>query len=331
MQLEQVETTKVTVSGSLTTLFAYGDKEGPTILAIHGFRGTHHGLEPLAQALAGFGYRVLVPDLPGAGDSSAMVGSHNAMSFGAWLGELTESLPVSTILLGHSFGSVIVASAIAQGADHRSAVLVNPILKPPLTGPRRVATAATRAYYALAGRLPLRFGERLLASRLIAGVGGAIMTSTSDAGQRKWIRKEHRRHAGSFSSRAVVIESFIASTTTTVLDFADHLQRPVLLCGAGRDPLTPASVYNVEATGIQSGTFHVFPDRGHLLPFEEVDSISQLIANWDGMVEPPTAGSHTVRLVGSAKKRATRHTTSLRSAYPSDQSFTDRGTKETPS
>lgn len=290
MQPEQIEFMQVTVRGSRTTVFAYGNETGPTVLAVHGFRGTHHGLEPLAHALAAFGYRVLVPDLPGAGESTEMWGAHDAITYGTWLRDLAEELSGSAILLGHSFGSVIVASAIAQGAPYTSAVLVNPILTSPLAGPRRIATAATRAYYALAGRLPRRLGRRLLASRLIAGIGGAIMSSTSDYGQRKWIRNEHRRHAGSFSSREIVIESFIASTTTTIMDFADQISRPVLLCGAGRDPLTPASACTVDATGIRSGTFHVFPNRGHLLPFEEVEELSRLVASWDRKVELPAAG-----------------------------------------
>lgn len=284
MQPEPIETVQISAYGSRTTVFSYGQEGQPTILAVHGFRGTHFGLEPLARSLSKLGYRVLVPDLPGAGESSPLLGIHDAAGYGAWLRELTEQLPRPNLLLGHSFGSVIVASAIAQGAAHDSTVLINPILEPPLTGPRRVATAAARAYYALAERLPSRLGHQLLASRLIAGIGGTLMTSTNDRELRRWIRNEHFRQAGAFASRDVVLESFIASTATTVADFADHFLGPVLLLGADRDPLTPSSACTAYATGIRSGTFHVFPGRGHLLPYEETHEVSHLIADWDRKV-----------------------------------------------
>ncbi len=163
-------------------------------------------------------------------------------------------------------------------------MLINPILAPPLEGPRRIATAAARAYYALATRLPSAFGQRLLASRIIAGISGRLMTSTTDARLRRWIRDEHLRQAGAFASREVVLESFAASIATTVMDFAHSISKPALLVGGGRDPLAGSPVHTVDATGIQGSTFHAFPERGHLLPYEETHEVARLIAEWDRTV-----------------------------------------------
>lgn len=110
------------------------------------------------------------------------------------------------------------------------------------------------------------------------------MTSTRDRALRKRIRDEHLRQAGAITSRDVVLESFVASTSTTVVDFAAHVTSPTLLLGAEREPLSPPSAYNVEATGIRSGTFHVFPERGHLLPHEQTQELSQLVTEWDRRV-----------------------------------------------
>ncbi len=284
MQLEQSDALPIEAGGSRTTVYTYGPEDGPAVLAVHGFRGTHYGLEPLAIALASHGYRVLVPDLPGAGASSPLQGTHDAVGYGAWLGELAERLPQTKLLLGHSFGSVIVSAAVAQGTTPDGTVLINPILEPPLTGPRRIATAAARSYYALARHLPPELGRRLLASKLIAGIGGSLMTSTQDRTLRRWIRDEHLRQAGAFASRDVVLEGFIASTSTTVADFAAHFTSPTLLLGAERDPLSPPSACTAVATGIRAGTFHIFPDRGHLLPYEEAQELSHLVVEWDQSV-----------------------------------------------
>lgn len=271
----------IDAGGSRTAVHAYGPAGGPGILAVHGFRGTHYGLEPLAATLASQGYRVLVPDLPGAGDSSPLDGIHNAAAYGAWLAELTQQVPRQHLLLGHSFGSVVVGSAIAQGAEHSGVVLVNPILTSPLKGPRQIATAVARAYYALAGCLPHALGHRLLASKFVAGIGGSLMTSTADPALRKWIRAEHLRQAGAFASRDIVLESFAASTLATVADFAGSMSSPTLVLGGDRDPISPPKDYTAQTTRIPHGTFHIFPGRGHLLPYEETHEVSQLISRWD--------------------------------------------------
>ena len=289
MRCEPVAERTLLVRGTRTALYAYGPDDGPTILAIHGFRGTHEGLQPLAARLGEAGYRVIVPDLPGSGASGPLPGGHDAEQYGAWLLGVTEQVPTPQLLLGHSFGSVIVAAAIAQGAAHEGVVLINPILASPLTGPKRIATAAARAYYALASVLPEALGRRLLASRWIAGLSGALMTSTPDRRERRWIREEHLRQAGAFCSRDSVLESYRATIATTVTEYAPAVTRPALVIGADRDPLSPAWALTPEASGLTGGTFHVFPNRGHLLQYAEVPALTALIAAWDR--ERLTAGT----------------------------------------
>ena len=47
-----------------------GAPDAPPIVFVHGFRGDHHGLEPIAAHLPGL--RVIAPDLPGFGASDAL-------------------------------------------------------------------------------------------------------------------------------------------------------------------------------------------------------------------------------------------------------------------
>ena len=55
------------VAGGETAWWEYGDPGSPTIVLVHGFRGDHHGLEPVVAKLPG--YRFIAPDLPGFGDT----------------------------------------------------------------------------------------------------------------------------------------------------------------------------------------------------------------------------------------------------------------------
>lgn len=93
--------------------------QAPTVLMLHGFTGCKENWYPLAQALGGR-YRLLIPDLPGWGDSErkpdAVYGfAEQAANVAAFLRALSPDRPV--VLLGHSMGGGIAALAAARYPD----------------------------------------------------------------------------------------------------------------------------------------------------------------------------------------------------------------------
>src|SRR5690554_3021439 len=76
---------EVEVQGSRTAYWDYGPSDADTtILAVHGFRGEHHGLEPVVAFLPGI--RVIMPDLPGFGESPPLPGrAHDLAAYARWL------------------------------------------------------------------------------------------------------------------------------------------------------------------------------------------------------------------------------------------------------
>ena len=68
-----VERREVQVCAGTTAYWVYGPADSETtIVAVHGFRGEHHGLEPVVAQLPGM--RIVSPDLPGFGDSAPLPG-----------------------------------------------------------------------------------------------------------------------------------------------------------------------------------------------------------------------------------------------------------------
>src|SRR5690625_5173650 len=133
----------------------------PVIVMVHGFRGTHHGLQPLVEHLPA--HCVVIPDLPGFGDSTPMTGQrHDVAGYADVITSLLQHWggpPV--ILLGHSFGSLVAARVAANTPEFvRRLVLVNPISSPALDGPR-LPVQLTRAYHACGRLLPARWGHAL--------------------------------------------------------------------------------------------------------------------------------------------------------------------------
>ena len=79
---------QVIVDSVPTTAWQYGAPDGQPLIFVHGFRGDHHGLEGLAESITAQApeLRVIVPDLPGFGESEAAPGKvHDLDFYGEWL------------------------------------------------------------------------------------------------------------------------------------------------------------------------------------------------------------------------------------------------------
>jgi pimeloyl-ACP methyl ester carboxylesterase len=260
----------VSVLGSGTRYWEYGDSAAPTtIIMVHGFRGDHHGLEPVVAQLAGF--RIVSPDLPGFGESAPLSGiAHDIDGYGTWLREFVAILaPVGRlVILGHSFGSIVVSAAVAGGLQADDVVLVNPIAAPALSGPRGILTRLAIFYYWAAAVLPERTGFALLRNRLIVRIMSVAMAKTRDPLLRSWIHDQHDRYFSSFADRGVVLEAFRASVGSDVSEFAAGIPQRTLLIAAENDDITPvAAQYRLQKL-FPDAVLHVIPAVGHLIHYE---------------------------------------------------------------
>lgn len=255
--------------------------ETPAIFMVHGFRGDHHGLLRIVEALPE--HRVLVPDLPGFGQSDPLQGTHDVAAYAAFVRDSVDRLALGsrTVLLGHSFGSIIAARAAADAPDaFSSLVLVNPISAPALEGSSRMATRLAELYYRAGGALPERAGQALLRNRLIVRAMSELMAKTGDPSLRRWIHAQHRAYFSAFASREVVLEAFTASITATVRDSAASLNLPVLLIAAEKDDLGTVETQRGLAALIPDSTLVVLPGVGHLVHYEKPDAAAAHITDF---------------------------------------------------
>ncbi|WP_188679634.1 alpha/beta fold hydrolase [Subtercola lobariae] len=266
------------VRGGTTELWIYGpagihpDAAVTTILLVHGFRGDHHGLEPVAAQLQG--YRVIVADLPGFGISTPLGAKHDITAYSAWLRELVDQLRSSGdigsdfVVLGHSFGSIIVAAALADGLAATEVVLVNPIAAPALSGPRGILTRLAVFYYKVGAWLPQKLGFAWLRLSIVTRFISITMAKTKDSGLRRWIHSQHHQYFGAFSNRAVVVEAFEASVSNDVSEFAAQISPPTLLVAGDKDDITPVAAEERLAALIPDARLVVLAGVGHLIHYE---------------------------------------------------------------
>lgn len=244
--------------------------ETRTILVIHGFRGDHHGLLRVADQLPGM--RLIMPDLPGFGSSDAFASRpHSVEHYGRFITGFMAALGLGpdTVLLGHSFGSIVAAHFVAAHPGAVSPlILINPIAAPALEGPKGIMTKLAVFYYRLAARLPQGPGLALLRNPLIVRVMSEAMAKTPDKELRRFIHGQHHSYFSAFADRDSLLESFTASVSGNVAEVAGQLALPVLLIAGEKDEIAMLPDQHRLAALLPDGTLKVIPGVGHLIHYE---------------------------------------------------------------
>lgn len=264
-----VERREVTVRGGTTAYWVYGDADAPeTLVAVHGYRGEHHGLDPVVAFLDGI--RIISPDLPGFGETEPLPGvAHTLQTYADWLTDFVDAVAPGADILGHSFGSIVVAAAVAGGLQVPRVILVNPIGAPALEGPRGILTRLAVFYYWAGAKLPRRVGDALLRNGMIVRVMSVSMAKTKDPQLRTFIHDQHDTYFSRFSDRDVLRDGFVASVSNDVRAYAPRIAQPTLLIAADRDDITPIEAQRHLQTLFPQAELVEIAGVGHLIHYEK--------------------------------------------------------------
>lgn len=263
-----VERREAEIMGGSTAYWVYGPEDAETtLLVVHGFRGEHHGLEPVVGHLPGV--RIVSPDLPGFGETPPLPGrTHDLGAYAEWLTAFAAAVAPGVPVLGHSFGSIVASAAVARGLPTPRLILVNPIGAPALEGPRGLLTRLAVFYYWAGARLPEAMGEALLRNGLIVRVMSVSMAKTKDPQLRTFIHDQHDTYFSRFSDRDVLHDAFLASVSHDVREFAPRIAVPTLLVAADQDDITPIEAERRLATLFPDAELVEIDGVGHLIHYE---------------------------------------------------------------
>lgn len=268
----------VKIAGSTLHYWVYGPSNGaPVIFAIHGFRGTHHGLEQIVNHLPD--YTVVMPDLPGFGESTPMTEqSHDIDGYAA---ALTELIPKITrpdepvYMLGHSFGSIVAAKIVADAALHfNGLILVNPIAK----RPQIVGRIGSILYFGLGNSLSETRARNYFSWPVAINAMSLQMTKTRHKHTRAYVKDQHLTHFSKYGSRQTLRESFKASVTRTVGEYASKITLRTLLIAGTRDEIAPLkSQYVLQAKMAAPTELAILDHVGHLVHYEKAADTADFI------------------------------------------------------
>lgn len=247
----------------------------PTLIMIHGFRGTHHGLLLIAKKLKG--YNIIIPDLPGFGRGPKLK-TYDLESYVNWLQAFIKKHNSSdgVVLLGHSFGSIICAAYAKEHPDTiTQLVLVNPIGAPALEGPKKVMTKLAVTYYKIGTKLPEKYAHKWLAAKPIVRVMSVTMAKTHDKGLRTYIHNQHDQYFSRFHTPQSVLEGFTTSISHNVADYAKKIPVPTLLIAGSLDDITPLSDQYALVKKFPKAKLKVINDVGHLTHYETPEKVAE--------------------------------------------------------
>lgn len=249
------------------------------LVMVHGYRGNHRGLEAIAGALEDF--KILIPDLPGFGQSQSLSSEHSVSNYSNWLKLFLQSQDISESahLVGHSFGTLVLAD-YASKHKARSITLINPVSAPALNGPRSLMTKLTTGFYKLAEQLPEKTANVLLRTGVAVQIMSSVMAKTQDRQLRRWIHKQHLANFSDFESVKVATEGYRASISTNVARYAEKISSPVLFIAASLDDITSIEQQRAAVRAFTNGGLYEIENVGHLVHYEAPQQAADQIAKF---------------------------------------------------
>lgn len=269
------------IDGNLCVYYEYPSRghSDKTLVMIHGYRGNHRGLQAIAAGLTK--YRVIIPDLPGFGESEPLKTTHSIQAYSDWLHKFLGVLQLTdkAHLMGHSFGSLVVGFYSTQNTPI-SVSLVNPVSSPALEGQRAALTNLTKLYYSLASGLPNALGQWILRSKLAVMVMSVVMAKTKQRTLRRWIHSQHLSNFSDFATVEVATEGYEASISMDLSKLAGLISSPVLVVAATLDDITDINTQRRVSELYPNSTYREIPGVGHLVHYEAPDQAARFITEF---------------------------------------------------
>ena len=248
-----------------------------TIIMIHGFRGTHHGMQLIAKQLTD--YDLIIPDIPGFAEGDKLA-SYDLDSYVQWLHDFIKKhkLDPPPILFGHSFGSIISSAYAAKyPSTIEKLILVNPIGAPALEGPRAILTQLALFYYWVGRKLPAKLAHKWLAAKSVVIIVTLSMAKTKDKTLRAYIHDQHFRYFSLFHDKKSLSQSFTTSVSHNVREVATQITIPTLLIAGAKDDITPLHKQQELVELFPNGQLIIIENVGHLTHYETPDQVANAI------------------------------------------------------
>ena len=258
----------------------------PTLVMLHGFTGSKENWYPLAQRLRGR-YRLLVPDLPGWGESERQPDAdYGYAAQAARTAEFIARIAGTdgVVLLGHSMGggiAALVAARHPQFVDRVGMLAASGVL----------FEGNAFGHEVLAGDNPFAVSDA-------ASLRGYLDILFHRAGSRPWIPWPasrgmiRKRRADAAFEQSVLDRIGRGPERFLPGEAADRIDQPALLLWGRQDAVIDPSALDVYAADMPQAHKVLVDDAGHMALMERPDEVAAAVV---ALVEQPHAGQEPER------------------------------------
>ncbi len=272
MELTKKTVNVVNVDGLATSYRESNPTASQTILMLRGFRTSDRGLLVLARKFSG--YHLIIPDLPGYGQTQELPGGNTIPAYAEFVARFCDLLDLHDVtILGHSLGAHV---GLAYAAKHpqrvKNLVLISPIPRPNLM------SRAVSLYYQIGRALPAPLEHGWLTNRKVHQTIRKFVVRTNDPVLREQIMREGERELKELRPN-VNVENFLSLVSTDPEYYIPHLSVPTLVLAGDLDRLTRLSDV-VNAYQHPLIELRVIKGMGHYGPSEIPGEISAIVMSW---------------------------------------------------
>jgi len=275
--MQESQTKTINLLDSEVKYWIYNPKATKTILMLHGFTGNHTGFSKIVEHITE--YRLIVPDLPGFGESEPMKSTFTIENYANYVEELINKLNLDKpILFGHSFGSILAVVLATSKPEivGDKLILVSSTATSPLAklSVRNIGARIAELHYWLGATLP--FGLKLLRSKTISRIITDSITVTKDEHLRQFITNHHFEDL-EFIKPKIYLETYKNLNRSGIIDFASEITQKTLMIAGDKDPVWPIKDQREVAALIPNATLEELSGIGHLTHFEAPEEVARLI------------------------------------------------------
>lgn len=236
--------------------------EGNYFLILHGWRSSSDSWISIQKILSDKGFKVIIPDFPGFGNSETPRNPWSVDDYAEWLNDFIRKIKINTpfFLLGHSFGGrVAIKFSVKYPEIIKSQILL-----------------------ASAGIKPeLNFSQKIIFR--LAKIGNSIFSKKPLRGfknQGKNIFYSVIRQTDYLKVNEKMRETMKKILAEDLSDFLIKIKQKTLLVWGKKDKMVPVRYAYIMKEKILNSKLIIFPNSGHSPQLDNTEKLAEIIIDF---------------------------------------------------